>query len=203
MYPNESFILNSRISLYQWTSYHVFSIYLYTCIFIYVLPKGTVMYLSPLNKCIFSCVYRRIEEHLGTKKEGIQGQVWLSDLRFTASPWCGDSYAYKSLCTEKWIYSLCSALGAGKENAAITDVAIRSVTQWKQVIAMATRKYHVGHGPTSKNQSALCYRNCICILACEVDFLPMREYYSVMTITIFFFLPPIPCSFTWITNRTN
>lgn len=98
------------------------------------------MSLFPLNKCIFSCVYRRREEHLGRKKESTQGQMWLSDLRFMVSPWCGDSYARKSLCTKKWIYSLCSVLGGGKENSARTDVAIRSVTQWKQVIAMETRE---------------------------------------------------------------
>ena len=105
IYPKESFILNSRVSSCQWTSYHFFNIY------ISLLPKGNVMSPFPLNKCIFGCVYIRTEELWGRKKGGTQGQVWLSDLRFTVSPWCGDSHARKSLNTKKWIYSLCSVLG--------------------------------------------------------------------------------------------
>lgn len=81
-------------------------------------------------------------------------------------------------------------------------MTIRSVTQWKQVIAMATREYHVGHKLTSKTQSALCYRNCICILTCHVDFLPMCEHYSVKTI-MFFFFPLVLSSFILIQNWTN
>ena len=86
------------------------SIYIY----ISLLPQGNVTSPFPLNTCIFSCVYIRTEELLSRKKGGTRGQVWLSDLRFTVSPWCGDSYACKSLSTKKWIYSLCSVLCGGK-----------------------------------------------------------------------------------------
>lgn len=154
----------------------------------------------PLNSCIFICVYRRTG-HLGRNKGETQGQVWLSDLRFMVSPWCGDSYTRKSLCTKKWIYSLCSVLGGGSESSARTDVATRSVTQWKQVIAMVTGEYHGGHKLTSKTQCALCYRNCICILACDVDFLPMWEYYSIKT--LIFSLHLIPSTCILIQNWTN
>lgn len=48
--------------------------------YISLLPKGNVMRLTPLNKCIFSCVYRRTEEHLGsqeTKREYSRATVTL------------------------------------------------------------------------------------------------------------------------------
>ena len=76
-----------------------------------------------------------------------------------------------ALRSESIPYALCCV--GGKESSARTDVAIRSVTQWKQVIAMATGEYYGGHKLTSKTQRALCCRNHIYKLACGVDFLPM------------------------------
>lgn len=35
--------------------------------YISLLPKGNIIRLSPLNKCIFSCVYRTVE-HLGSQE---------------------------------------------------------------------------------------------------------------------------------------
>ena len=110
IYPKETIILNCRISSCLWKSCHFFNIYIY----IALLPQGNVTSPFPLNTCIFSCVYIRTEELLSRKKGGTRGQVWLSDLGFMVSPWCGDSYACKSLSTQKWIYSLRSVLRGGK-----------------------------------------------------------------------------------------
>lgn len=56
------------ITLLQYSTYR----HVYVCIHMYIslLPKGNgnVMHLSPLNKCIFSCVYRKTEEHLGCQE---------------------------------------------------------------------------------------------------------------------------------------
>ena len=76
-----------------------------------------------------------------------------------------------ALRSESIPYALCYV--GVKESSARTDVAIRSVTQWKQVIAMATGEYYGGHKLTSKTQHASCCRYHICKLACGVDFLPM------------------------------
>lgn len=43
------------------------SIYIQIHILLYCLRK-MLCFFPPLNKCIFSCVYRRIEEHLVRKK---------------------------------------------------------------------------------------------------------------------------------------
>lgn len=91
--------------------------------------------------------------------------------------------------------------GDGEGSSARTDVTIRSVTQWKQVISMATGGYHVPHGLTSKAQRALCYRNRIYILACPVDFLPLGEHHPINISCSF--LPLIPSSFILIKNRAD
>lgn len=61
--------------------------------YVSLLPKGTVMCLSLLNTCIFSCIYRRTQEHLGSQEtkrghsRATDSVTW--DLR--ATPWCGEA----------------------------------------------------------------------------------------------------------------
>lgn len=144
-----------------------YSIYchIYMCIHMYIslLPKGNVMRLTPLNKCIFSCVYRRTEEHLGsqeTKREYSRATVTLWPEIYDLP-----------LDVEKWIYSLCSLL-------AEEGVFSKNRCGHSPSCPMKTSNCHgnqkIPCGPwTDLWVSALCCRTCICMFAHGVDSLPM------------------------------
>lgn len=69
---------------------------IYVCIHMYVslLPKGTVMCLSLLNTCIFTCIYSRTQEHLGsqeTKRGYSRATVTLWPEIYDLPPWCREA----------------------------------------------------------------------------------------------------------------
>lgn len=68
--------------------------------YVSLLPKGTIMCLSLLNTCIFSCIYRRTQEHLGS----LETKGGYSRATVTLLPEIYD------LDAEKRLYSLCPLL---------------------------------------------------------------------------------------------
>lgn len=70
--------------------------------YVSLLPKGTIMCLSLLNTCIFSCIYRRTQEHLGSQET----KGGYSRATVTLLPEIYDL----PLDAEKRLYSLCPLL---------------------------------------------------------------------------------------------